>query len=318
MIRIGIVGYGNLGKAAEKCVNDMQDMELVAVFSRREIKCATVPVYSYEQLLKRKIELDVLLLCLGSATDIPEYAPRLAKLYNTVDVYDNHGKLPEYRAEMNNIAKENRHSSIVAVGWDPGLFSLQRTMASAILPKSIPTTFWGSGVSQGHTDAIKRIPGVEQAVQYTVPKPEALDAIVSGKSCDIPATSRHYRQCYVVCDERECSRIEETITTMPDYFADYDTRVEFITKEEFVKHSEAMPHGGQVISADFSTNAPQIYKFELELGSNPAFTASVMVAYARAAHSLWKNEDYGAKTILEIPPCLISPMSIEDMVNNYL
>ncbi len=315
-IRIGIAGYGNLGKSAEKIVNLQEDMELKALFTRRPNDVeASCPVYDLREAEKFRDDIDVLLLCLGSAKDIPELAPKLAEHFNIVDVYDNHHDMLAHCKRLDDIAKTHDKVAVVAAGWDPGLFSLNRVLASALFPESEQYTFWGEGVSQGHSDAIRKVEGVKMGVQYTVPNPEALQAVTEGHGKDFASNARHLRECYVVCDVDDQERIEDTICNMPDYFKDYETTVHFIGEDEFLRDHQAMPHGGKIMTLGRLGDSEHLVEFHLSLKSNPDFTAAVQIAYARAAHHLADNHQYGAKTILDIPISYISPLSFEEMIH---
>lgn len=313
MIRAAIVGYGNLGKAAAAIINQTPDITLTAIFSRRQLTDLPAPVYPLSTIAQHRSDYDILLLCLGSATDIPKHGPELLALAPTIDVYDNHSSIATHRQHLDQIAKKHHTVAITAVGWDPGLFSLQRLMAQAILPDAQTSTFWGKGVSQGHSDAIRRIPGVQHAVQYTIPNPEALQAAACGKAQDYPPQTRHIRQCYVVCETCEQKRIQDAIITMPDYFQGYHTTVEFITKETYLAQHQAMPHGGTVIASGTTAGEHQTIEYNLHLDSNPHFTAAVMIAYSRAAHRLQTERRHGAYTILDIPPTYLSPLTPEQL-----
>ena len=314
-IRIGILGYGNLGRGIECAVKHNPDMELKAVFTRREpasLKILTegVPVYSVSQIENFKDEIDVLVLCGGSATDLPRQTPEYVKWFHVVDSFDTHANIPGHYATVDAIAKASNKVSIISVGWDPGMFSLNRMYAGAILPDGKDYTFWGKGVSQGHSDAIRRIEGVQDAKQYTIPVPQALDAVRSGKQPELTTREKHTRECFVVAKEgADLKKIEETIKTMPKYFADYDTTVHFISQEELNEKHSGIPHGGFVIRTGVTGKDLEhhhVIEYSIKLDSNPEFTASVLVAYARAAYRLSKEGNYGAKTVLDIPPAYLS------------
>ena len=311
-IRAGIVGYGNLGRSVERLLRDMPDFELVGIFSRRESLDTATAVFPVADAAAHADEVDVLFLCLGSATDIPEQAPAFARDFTTVDTYDNHARIPAHRAAMDAAARETGHLAFISTGWDPGLFSLNRVLADALFPAATQATLWGLGVSQGHSDAIRRIPGVEQAVQYTVPKSEALDAARRGEP--ITGTEAHLRRCVVVADPAEHDRIRETIVTMPAYFADYDTTVEFVSAAEFEAAHRGMPHGGHVITSGPLGDSRSTVSFELDLERNPDFTAAVMIASGRAASRLHAQGRVGAVTPLEVAPYLYSPHSLEELI----
>lgn len=325
-IKLGIVGYGNLGKGAVQAIKNTTDMELVAIFSRRNPEDLNIqePGVKIEHVSRAKEyvnKIDVMLLCGGSATDLPEQTPQFAALFNTVDSFDTHAKIPEYFQKINEIAEENNKVSIISVGWDPGLFSINRVMADAILPKGKTYTFWGEGLSQGHSDAVRRVDGVKYGVQYTIPNEKAIEQVRRGETPSLTTAERHRRVCYVVPEEgADKQTIETTIKTMPDYFADYHTEVYFITEEEFMCDHTKSPHGGFVIHSGTtgSNHHKQVYEFSLRLESNPEFTASVLVAYARAAYRLSKEKQYGCKTVFDIPPSYITHRSQEELRRNYL
>ena len=325
-IRIGIAGYGNLGRGVEMAIAQNPDMELVALFTRRDpssVKTASsVPVYAADDAEQMKDKIDVLILCGGSATDLPEQGPHFASMFNTIDSFDTHAKIPEYFASVDNAAKNAGKTSIISVGWDPGLFSLNRLYSEAVLPCGETYTFWGKGVSQGHSDAIRRISGVKNAIQYTVPVPEAVDKARSGENPTLTTREKHTRECFVVLEDgADAKRIENEIKTMPNYFADYNTTVHFISEEEFIRDHKAMPNGGFVIRSGktgASEETSQIIEFGLTLGSNPQFTSSVLVAYARAAYRLNQKGDIGAKSVLDIAPALLSPKTPEELRKELL
>ncbi len=315
-MRIAILGYGNLGRGVESAVRQNPDMELVAVFTRRapesvKLQTAGVPVLHVDDAIKMKDRIDVMILCGGSATDLPVQTPEMAKYFNVIDSFDTHAKIPAHFAAVDAAAKQSGKVAVISVGWDPGLFSLNRLYARAILPDGADYTFWGKGVSQGHSDAIRRIEGVLDARQYTVPVPAALDAVRSGACPTLTTREKHTRECFVVAAEgADKARIEREIVTMPNYFADYDTTVHFITAEEMQREHAALPHGGKVIrtgKTGLSKETDQIIEYSLTLGSNPEFTSSVLVAYARAAYRMAQKGESGCKTVLDIPPALLSP-----------
>lgn len=322
MIRLGIVGYGNLGKGVEGQIGLQPDMELVGIFTRRapEDVASSSPVYHLDQILKFKEQIDVLLLCGGSATDIPLQAPELQKDFNTVNSYDNHAEIPAHFDVIHEIASKHQQVGIIATGWDPGLFSLNRLIAEAVLPQGETYTFWGKGLSQGHSDAIRRVDGVKRGVQYTVPNEELIASIRAGKQVAYTKTSSHQRICYVVPEEGASQeQITHDITTMKDYFADYETEVHFIDEQEFNQNHSEMPHGGRVIRRGFTDeNTMALYEFALDLGSNPQFTAAAAVAYARAAHRLYQEENFGAKSVFDIAPAYLSPKSPEQLRRELL
>ncbi len=327
MTRIGIVGYGNLAKGAECAIRQNPDMELAAVFTRRnpdnvKILTPNVPVVAMEEISRWKDRVDVLLLCGGSATDLPEMTPALAQDFHVVDSFDTHAKIPEHFAKVDAAAKESGHIAVISVGWDPGLFSVNRLYASAILPQGKDYTFWGKGVSQGHSDAVRRLPGVVDCRQYTIPVPEAMDAVRSGEMPEFTTRQKHTRYCYVVAEEgADLAEIENAIKTMPNYFADYDTTVEFITAEEMAKNHKGLPHGGSVIRTGrtgWDGENRQTIEYKLNLDSNPQFTASVLVATARAVMKLAGRGETGCRTIFDLAPADLSPMSREDMLSTML
>jgi len=324
-IRVGIVGYGNLGKGAVKAVQLTNDLELVAVFTRRdpetlEIDAPNVTTVHIDEAKNYTEAIDVMLLCGGSATDLPEQTPQFAKLFNTVDSYDTHAKIPEYFESVNQPASENNKTSIISVGWDPGLFSINRVVSEAILSSGETYTFWGEGLSQGHSDAVRRVDGVKDGVQYTIPADDAMDRVRNGENPALSKTDSHRRVCYIVPEEgADTEKIEQDIKTMPDYFVDYDTEVNFISEEELKENHSKAKHGGFVIrSSKTGNDNNQIYEFSLKLDSNPEFTASVVAAYARAAYRLNKDGQYGAKTVYDVAPAHISPRSQEEIRRDYL
>src|SRR5690606_20380551 len=315
-IKIGIVGYGNLGKGVELAIRQNSDMELVGVFTRRDpesIQTVAAPAYPYNTIRDFVGKIDVMILCGGSATDLAVQTPEIAQMFHTIDSYDTHAKIPAYYDEVNKIASASQHTSIISVGWDPGMFSISRLYNNCILPQGKDYTFWGKGVSQGHSDAIKRVQGVKAAKQYTIPIEDAVNKVREGKNPELTTRERHKRVCYVVAEEgQDLSRIEQEIKTMPHYFADYDTAVHFISEEEMEREHNKMPHGGFVIRSGVTgENAEhkQIVEYALKLDSNPEFTASVLVAYARAAYRLEKEGIHGAKTVFDIAPALLSPVA---------
>ena len=321
MIRIGILGYGNLGRGVEYAVEANADMELVAIFTRRDpasVKPRTnVPVISADDAEMWKDKVDVLILCGGSATDLPEQTPAFAKLFNVVDSFDTHAKIPAHFAAVDAAAKAAGHVGVISVGWDPGMFSLTRAYANAVLTNGADYTFWGRGVSQGHSDAIRRIPGVKNAKQYTVPVPAALDAVRSGSNPTLTTREKHTRECYVVLEEgADAAAVEKAIVTMPNYFSDYDTTVHFISEEELLRDHAGLPHAGFVLRSG-ATGAKgenkHIIEFSLKLDSNPEFTACVLAAYARAAHRLASEGVTGCKTVLDIAPAYLSAKSGDEL-----
>ncbi|MBR4068909.1 MAG: diaminopimelate dehydrogenase [Clostridia bacterium] len=321
-IRIGIVGYGNLGRGVELALRKNPDMELAAFFTRRppetlKTLSPDVPVYSMDSLPQHKDGLDVLILCGGSATDLPEQSPACARLFNVVDSFDTHARIPEHFAACDAAAKEAGTVTLISAGWDPGLFSLQRLMGQCILPEGSDYTFWGKGISQGHGDAVRRVPGVKNAKQYTIPVPEALERVRSGENPTLTARQKHTRECFVVAEPgADLKRIENDIKTMPNYFADYDTTVHFITEEELLRDHGGMPHGGLVVRSGATGEAgenKQLMEFSLTLDSNPEFTANVLVCCARAVYRMQQEGQSGAKTVFDVPPAYLSPKSGEEL-----
>ena len=314
-IRIGILGYGNLGKGVECAVKQNEDMKLTAVFTRRApetLKILTdgVPVYPAAEAAAHADEVDVLILCGGSATDLPEQTPEMAKYFNVIDSFDTHARIPEHFANVDAAAKASGKVGIISCGWDPGMFSLNRVYASAVLPAGKDYTFWGKGVSQGHSDAVRRIEGVLDARQYTIPVEEALDQVRSGSNPELTTRQKHTRECFVVAEEgADLARIEKEIVTMPNYFADYDTTVHFISMEEMKANHSGIPHGGFVIRSGktgWNEEYNNVIEYSLKLDSNPAFTSSVIVAYARAAYRMAKEGVSGCKTVFDVAPAQLS------------
>jgi len=319
-IRIGIVGYGNLGRGVALAVPQNPDMELVGIFTRRapadiDAPDPSTPVLPVDSLTDRRDDVDVLILCGGSKDDLPEQGPALAAHFNTVDSFDTHARIPEYFAAVDAPARAGGRTSLISTGWDPGMFSLNRLYGEALLPDGETYTFWGKGLSQGHSDAVRRVPGVAAGVQYTVPSQEAIDAVRSGRRPELSTREKHRRECYVVLEEgADAAAVEQAIVTMPHYFADYDTEVHFISAEELRRDHGAMPHGGFVIrSGTTGGGHAQVVEYRLQLESNPEFTASVLVAFARAVHRLNAQRQVGAKTVFDVPPGLLSPKSPEEL-----
>ena len=315
-IRVAIAGYGNLGRGVEAALTQNPDMRLVGVFSRRDpvsvsLLDSSVPVYAMADIEQYQDEVDVMILCGGSKSDLPEQGPYLAQFFNTVDSFDTHAKVPEYYAALDQSARDAGRVALLSVGWDPGLFSLNRLYGEAILPEGETYTFWGKGLSQGHSDAVRRISGVKSAVQYTLPSEEAMARVRKGEQPQLTTREKHTRECFVVLeDNADADAVRDSIVTMPDYFADYDTVVNFIDQDTFNKEHSSMPHGGFVIrSGNTGVDTKQTIEYSLALGSNPEFTASVLVAYARAVHRLARLNDIGAKTVFDIAPGLLSPKS---------
>lgn len=318
MIRVGILGYGNLGRGVEYSIRQNSDMCLKAVFTRRDpasLKIMTegVPVYSVNEAAAHKDEIDVLILCGGSANDLPTQTPEYVKYFNVVDSFDTHARIPEHFADVDKAAKESGKIGVISVGWDPGLFSLMRMYGNAVLPEGSDYTFWGKGVSQGHSDAIRRIEGVADARQYTIPVESAVEAVRSGSNPTLTTRQKHTRECFVVAKEgADKAKIEAEIKNMPNYFADYDTTVHFISAEELKRDHSGLPHGGFVIRSGktgLNKETSHVIEYSLKLGSNPEFTSSILVAYARAAVKLSREGAMGAKTVFDIAPAYLSPKS---------
>ena len=317
VIRVAIAGYGNLGRGAQAAIKQSPDMQLVCVFSRRDPASVTlidpsVPVYVMDDVAQYKDDIDVLILCGGSKSDLPEQGPKLAALFNIVDSFDTHAKIPEYFAALDIPAKQANKVAMLSVGWDPGLFSINRLYGEAILPVGETYTFWGKGLSQGHSDAVRRVDGVKSGVQYTIPSESAMARVRNGEQPTLSTREKHTRECYIVlADGADADKVRNTIVTMPDYFADYDTKVHFIDQSTFERKHQKMPHGGFVIRSGVSgmdnEQNNQVLEFSLKLGSNPEFTASVLVAYARAAYKMNLVGETGAKTVLDVAPSLLSP-----------
>ncbi len=326
-IKIGIMGYGNLGRGIECAIKQNDDMELVAVFTRRNpenvnILTKGVKVLHVDEAFKMKDQIDVLILCGGSATDLPKQTVEYAKYFTVIDSFDTHAKIPEHFANVDKVAKENGNVAVISCGWDPGMFSLNRLYANAILPQGKDYTFWGKGVSQGHSDAIRRIEGVKNAKQYTIPIGSALEAVRSGSMPELTTRQKHLRDCFVVAEEgADLDRIEKEIKEMPNYFADYETTVHFITEEELEKNHSGIPHGGFVIrtgKTGWNGENTHVIEYNLKLDSNPEFTACVIVAFARAASRLKNEGVVGCKTVFDIAPAYLSTLSPEEMRKNLL
>lgn len=321
-MKIGILGYGNLGKGIECAIKQNHDCQLVAVFTRRDpstvkLLTAGVPVYNVKDILDHKDEIDVLVLCGGSATDLPEQTPEYAKYFNVIDSFDTHAKIPQHFANVDSAAKASNHVALISAGWDPGMFSLNRLYANAILPNGTDYTFWGKGVSQGHSDAIRRIEGVKNGKQYTIPVQAALDAVRSGTNPELTTRQKHTRECFVVAEEgADKARIEKEIKEMPNYFADYDTTVHFISEEELLKNHSGIPHGGFVIRSGktgWDNEFNNVIEYSLKLDSNPAFTSSVIIAFARAVNRLQKEGKSGCITVFDVAPAYLSPLSGDEI-----
>ena len=326
-IRIGILGYGNLGRGVECAIRQNDDMELIAVFTRRDpsqvsILTDSATVCKVDEITDWKDKIDVMILCGGSATDLPEQTPKYAQWFNVVDSFDTHKRIPEHFANVDKAASENGHVGIISVGWDPGMFSLNRMYANAILTNGKDYTFWGKGVSQGHSDAIRRIDGVKDGKQYTIPVESALEAVRSGKNPELTTREKHTRECFVVAEEgADLARIENEIKTMPNYFSDYDTTVHFITEEELKRDHNRLPHGGFVLRSGktgWNKENHHIIEYSLKLDSNPEFTSSIIVAYARAAYKMNQEGQKGCKTVFDVAPAYLSAESGADLRKKYL
>lgn len=326
-IRIGIMGYGNLGRGIECAIKQSDDLELAAVFTRRDpatvsILTDGVEVHSADDVESFKDKIDVMILCGGSATDLPVQTPKYAKLFNVVDSFDTHAKIPEHYANVDAAAKEGGNIGIISVGWDPGMFSLNRMYANAILPEGKDYTFWGKGVSQGHSDAIRRIEGVKDAKQYTIPVDSALEAVRAGENPELTTRQKHTRECFVVLEDgADSAKVENEIKTMPNYFADYDTTVHFISEEELKRDHSGIPHGGFVIrtgKTGWNGENNHVIEYSLKLDSNPEFTSSVIVAYARAAYKLSQEGQSGCKTVFDIAPAYLSAKDGAELRKNLL
>ena len=325
-IRVGIAGYGNLGRGVEAAVTNSADMELVALFTRRnpeDVKTKTgVPVYHMDKAPEMKDDIDVMVLCGGSANDLPVQTPEMAKYFNVIDSFDTHAKIPEHFANVDTASKESGKIAMISVGWDPGMFSLNRLYGQAVLPNGNDYTFWGKGVSQGHSDAIRRIEGVADARQYTIPVEEALESVRNGENPTLTTREKHTRECFVVAKEgADLKAIENAIVTMPNYFADYDTTVHFITAEEMKRDHAELPHGGVVLRSGvtgLNGEHKHVIEYKLTLESNPEFTASVITAYARAAYRMNKEGMSGCKTVFDVAPAYLHPASAEELRKNLL
>lgn len=321
MIKVAIAGYGNLGKGVEAAVSASKDMELTALFTRRApetVKTVTdIPVYAMDKAPEMAKDIDVLIICGGSANDLPTQTPDLAQYFNVVDSFDTHAKIPQHFANVDAACKKSGKIGVISVGWDPGLFSLNRMIGGAVLPNGSDYTFWGKGVSQGHSDAIRRIPGVKDARQYTIPVDEAVKKVRNGENPTLSTREKHTRECFVVAEEgADLKAIENAIVTMPNYFADYDTTVHFISEEELMRDHKGIPHGGSVLrsgTTGFNNETKHVIEFSLKLDSNPEFTAGVLVAYARAAYRLNQEGESGCRTIFDIAPKYIHPASPEEL-----
>lgn len=326
-IKIGILGYGNLGRGVECAVKQNDDMELVAVFTRRnpedvKILTETTVVCNVADVEDWKDKIDVMIICGGSATDLPKQTPVYAKMFNVIDSFDTHARIPEHFANVDAAAKEGGHVGIISVGWDPGMFSLNRLYANAILPDGKDYTFWGKGVSQGHSDAIRRVEGVKDGKQYTIPVEAALEAVRNGENPELTTRQKHTRECFVVLEEgADAAKVEEEIKTMPNYFSDYDTTVHFISEEELKANHSGIPHGGFVLRSGktgWDGENKHLIEYSLKLDSNPEFTSSVLIAYARAAYRLASEGQIGCKTVFDIAPAYLSAKSGEELRKHML
>ena len=321
-MKIGILGYGNLGRGVECAIRQNDDMELSCVFTRRDpstVKILTpgVPVYNVNDVEAHKDEVDVLVICGGSATDLPKQTPEYVKYFNVIDSFDTHARIPEHFNNVDKAAKENGHIALISAGWDPGMFSLMRLYGNSILPEGNDYTFWGKGVSQGHSDAIRRVPGVKNGKQYTIPVDSALEAVRNGENPTLTTRQKHTRECFVVAEEgADLSKIEETIKTMPNYFDEYDTTVHFITEEEFNRDHQGIPHGGFVFRTGVTGAEKEnkhVIEYRLKLDSNPEFTSSVILSFARAINRLHKEGVNGCKTVFDIAPAYLSPLPGDEL-----
>ena len=326
MIRIGVLGYGNLGKGVELAMQNNDDMELVAIFTRRDPESIKTmkdtKVVSVDKIEEYKDKIDVLIICGGSATDLPVQTPKYAKMFNVIDSFDTHAKIFEHFNNVDKSATETNHVALISCGWDPGAFSLNRLMAENFLPEGNTYTFWGTGVSQGHSDAIRRIEGVKNAIQYTIPVDSAMERVRNGENPELTTREKHTRECYVVLEDgADPVKVENEIKTMPNYFDEYDTTVHFITEEELKKNHSKMPHGGFVIRSGktgINNETNQIIEYSLKLESNPEFTSSILVSYARAIYRLAEKKEYGCKTVFDIAPALLSRHTKEDLLKHML
>lgn len=324
-IRIAIAGHGNLGRGVEAAIGKNPDMQLVGIYTRRAPDQLTpleagTPVFGMDALPAHTGRIDVLILCGGSKEDLPRQGPELAALFNTVDSFDTHARIPEYFAAVDAPARANRKTALVSTGWDPGVFSINRVISEALLPDGVTYTFWGDGLSQGHSDALRRVAGVASAVQYTRPVQEAIDRVRSASRPTLTTREKHRRECFVVLqDGADAEQVRNAIVSMPHYFDEYDTVVNFISADELARDHQAMAHGGFVIrSGNTSSTNAQVIEYSLKLGSNPEFTASILVTYARAVHRMHMAEQYGAKTVFDVPPAMLSPKAAEELRAEYL
>lgn len=324
-IRIGICGHGNLGRGVEKAISHNPDMVVTGIYTRRSPDSITpqfagTPVHHMDALPGHADQIDVLILCGGSKEDLPQQGPKMAEMFNIVDSFDTHARIPEYFASVDAVASPARRTALISSGWDPGMFSINRVMSEAIVPNGTTYTFWGKGLSQGHSDAIRRVPGVAGGVQYTIPAEDAIAQIRAGNRPELSTREKHKRECYVVAEEgADKEAIREAIVTMEHYFAEYDTTVNFISAEELARDHNRMPHGGFVIrSGESSEGVKQVVEYGIKLDSNPEFTSSILVAYARAVHRMYQAGQYGAKTVFDVPPALLSAKTPEQLRADYL
>ena len=326
-MKVGILGYGNLGRGVESAIRQNDDMELTCIITRRDPKSITpategVKVYSVDEIEDLKDQIDVLVLCGGSATDLPKQTPEYAKYFNVIDSFDTHARIPEHFAAVDKVAKENGHVALISCGWDPGMFSLMRLYGASVLPEGQDYTFWGKGVSQGHSDAIRRVAGVKNGKQYTIPVESALEAVRAGKNPELSTREKHTRECFVVPEEgADLAKIEEEIKTMPNYFADYDTTVHFITEEELQRDHAGIPHGGFVLrtgKTGLNGEHDHVIEYSLKLDSNPEFTSCVLTAYARAAYRMNQEGQKGCKTVFDVAPAYLSTLTPEEMRSTLL
>ncbi len=324
MIRLGILGYGNLGRGVENAMKFNEDIELCAIFTRRnpsDVKVnSDTPVVSVNEIEQWKDKIDVLIICGGSATDLPVQTPKYAEMFNVIDSFDTHARIPEHFANVDKVAKKSGKIAIISLGWDPGMFSLNRLFGNILLPNGKDYTFWGKGVSQGHSDAIRRIKGVKNAKQYTIPVEKALASVRNGENPELTTRQKHTRECFVVLEEgADAKQVEHEIVTMPNYFSDYDTTVHFISEEDLIKNHSGIPHGGFVIrSGETSNGTKHVIEYSLKLDSNPEFTSSVLVAYARASYRLNKEGQSGCRTIFDIAPSYLTNKTNEELISTML
>ena len=322
-IKIGVIGYGNLGKAVERNINLNKDMELVGIFTRRKVESiktnSDTKVVSIDEIENWKDKIDILILCGGSATDLPEQSPKYAEMFNIIDSFDTHIKIPEHFINVDKAAKKGKKVALISCGWDPGLFSLNRFLAESILPVGKTETFWGKGVSQGHSEALRKIKGIKDAIQYTIPNKQVIEKIKNGEKITLTERDKHERNCFVVLEEGANKKeIEEKIKNMPYYFKEYNTQVKFISYKELKEKHSKMPHGGKVIRVGNTGENKQIIEYTLDLQSNPEFTSCVLLSFARAVYRLFKKGETGAKTILDIPPVLLATKEYNKLLQELL